>query len=247
MTLTPSNPPGTGSGRFVRKRPMLTLGAWFVLVAAMTAVTARHSVAQTTLPPAPTVNETRPDFSGTWVLDRSISTDPVDVRFDDPGNATGQGSRSGRGRFGFGRGNATNRGGNEVLTPIERSRLDVLTQALKTSAATLTISHHDPSFVVADAQDHAQFFHTSGESDENHVGSETITGSARWDGSRIVTEFSVSSRVTLTYTYTLLPKTNQLVVRVNRKDEGLQRTIGSEVKLVYKLAPAQATGSANRG
>jgi hypothetical protein len=40
----------------------------------------------------------------------------------------------------------------------------------------------------------------------------------RWDASRIVTEARVGDRLTLVYTYTLLAATNQMVLRVTRKD-----------------------------
>ncbi len=225
----------------------MNVSACLVMIVGVTGAPGQLAGAQTPLP-ATTVNDTRPDFSGTWAFDRSLSTDPAQIRFDVSANATRQENRGGRGRFRSGGGrHASNGGGAEVLTPMEQSRLDALTRELKTSSTTLVISHHDPSFVVADTQDHAQFLHTNGVSDENHVGTETVIGSAHWDGSRIVTEFALSSRLTLTYTYTLLPRTNQLVVRVARKDDGLQRATGPEVKLVYKLVPAQPTGSAKGG
>lgn len=224
----------------------MSVPASLVVVVAMTAASAHLVWPQTPLP-AVTDNDTRPDLTGTWTLDRSLSTDPAQIRFDVSPNATRHENRGGRGRFGIGGGRNASDGGTEVLTPVEQSRLDAFTHELKTSSTTLTISHHDPSFVVADTQDHAQFLHTNGSSDENHVGSETVVGSAHWDGSRIVTEFVLSSRVTLVYTYTLLPKTNQLVIRVARKDDGLQRATGPEVKLVYKLVSTQLTGSAKGG
>src|SRR4029077_15446350 len=105
------------------------------------------------------------------------------------------------------------------------------------------ISHHDPSFVVADAKDQAQFFQIGGASAENIVGVETLITSAHWDGSRIVAEYVLGERRTVTYTYTLVPRTKQLVLRVARNGNGLPRATEPEVKLVYKLAPSQPTGS----
>ena len=43
------------------------------------------------------------------------------------------------------------------------------------------------------------------------------------------------SRLTLVYTYTLLPNTKQLVVRVSRKAGDRQRA-GQDVRLVYRPA-----------
>jgi hypothetical protein len=117
------------------------------------------------------------DFSGTWSLERSISTEPAQITFDPGGDRQantnrrgGFGGRSGRGsggrntRQGSGNGAAT-------LTPLEQQRLKALTSQLKTSASTLIISHHDPDFVVNDAADHTQFFQTNGARNENYVGS----------------------------------------------------------------------------
>jgi hypothetical protein len=224
---------------------MVKTAAWLVVGAIF--ASGQVARAQTTLP-INSVNDARPDLSGTWVLDPSLSTDPAQIRFGSSVNATRQAGRGGFGGFGGGRRqggrNGSNRSAAEVLTPGEQSRLDALTNELKTSFTTLVISHHDPSFVVADTKDQAQFFQTSGASDENHVGVETVMSSAHWDGSRIVAEYVLGDRRMLTYTYTLLPRTNQLVLRVARNGDGLPRATEPEVKLVYKLATAQPTGSA---
>ena len=39
-----------------------------------------------TVPPATSSAETRPNFSGTWSLDRGISNDPAQANFDAPRN-----------------------------------------------------------------------------------------------------------------------------------------------------------------
>ena len=177
----------------------------------------------------------KPDFSGTWKLDRSISTDPAQIEF---APAPVENRRAVRGGFGgFGRGGggrrAAGRSAAEELTPLEQERLKALTDELKTASATLVISHHDPAFVVNDAQDHTLFFRTTGESDENHAGATTITSSTHWDGARLVTECVLGSRLTLTYSYTLLPNTKQLVIRVARKTDD-RRQAGQDVRLVYR-------------
>jgi hypothetical protein len=226
---------------------MIRIPSYLIVVLGIAAAASQLARAQTAPPSAPVDEARRPDFSGTWVFDSSLSIDPAQIRFDLPAVATRRENRGGRARFGSGGSTNASRGVAEVLTPVEQSRLDTLTRELRTSSATLVISHHDPSFVVADAQDRAQFFHSNGVSDDNHVGDETVAGSAHWDGSRIVTELALSSRLTLTYTYTVLPRTNQLVVRVTRTDDGVQRTTGPDVKLVYRLAPTPPTGSATGG
>jgi hypothetical protein len=181
----------------------------------------------------------KPDFSGTWTLDRNISSDPTQVELVPTANANRRPQRGGIGGIGgFGRGGGNQRRGNaggtaEGLTTTEQERLKALTDQLKTATGTLVISHHEPEFVVNDAQDHTFFLHTTGVTDENHLGATTINSSTHWDGSRIVTECVLGSRLTLVYTYTLLPNTKQLVVRVTRQTADRERA-GQDVRLVYR-------------
>jgi hypothetical protein len=182
----------------------------------------------------------KPDFSGTWTLDRNLSTNPAQITFVPAPDANRRPQRGGIGGFGgFGRGGSRPRADNqnsaESLTPSEQERLKALTDQLKTATATLVISHHDPDFVVNDAQDHTLFLHTTGEREENHLGAITISSSTHWTGSRLVTECVLGSRLTLVYTYTLLPNTRQLVVRVARQAED-RRPAGQDVRLVYRPA-----------
>jgi hypothetical protein len=183
----------------------------------------------------------KPDFSGKWTLDRNLSTDPAQITFVPTPDANRRLQRGGIGGFGggFGRGGSRPRTDSqntaENLTPSEQERLKALTDQLKTATATLVISHHDPDFVVNDAQDHTLFLHTTGEREENHLGAITISSSTHWAGSRLVTECVLGSRLTLVYTYTLLPNTKQLVVRVARQAED-RRPAGQDVRLVYRPA-----------
>jgi hypothetical protein len=198
-----------------------------------------------TLPPAPPAADALPNLSGTWSLDSSISNDPARANFDGAGEQRSQrsggfgGGSSRRGRLGgFGGGRPSARETARTGTPDDRLRL--LTDQLRTSSASLVISHHDPSFVVNDARDHTLFFRTDGSPEENHMGSVTLTSTTRWDGSRLVTEFALSNRQTLVYTYTMLPATKQLVLRV-RRQAAEQRANGPELKLVYNLTPSGPT------
>jgi hypothetical protein len=188
--------------------------------------------------PAPSA-AVHPDFSGTWTLDRNISTDPAQIEFVPSENANRRPQRGGGigGIGGFGRGGGGRRPGGgssaESLTSTEQERLKALTDQLKTSVATLVISHHDPDFIVNDAQNHTLFLHTNGVNEENHLGATTISSSTHWDGARLVTECVLGSRLTVVYTYTLLQETRQLVVRVARQTGDRQRA-GQDVRLVYR-------------
>lgn len=201
---------------------------------------------------------TRPDFSGTWSIDRSLSNDPAQARFDgnpaspNQGSTPRRGGGFGGGLGGFGRGGGSyggsggsggsrNRANDDGTTSDEKTRLAALTDELKKASATLVISHHEPSFVATDAQDHAFFCHTTGEREDQRIGEMTMSSTTHWDGDRVVTELDVSSRRKLIYTYTLLAATKQLVLRVRLDITSGARAGGQELKLVYRLAPPTAS------
>jgi hypothetical protein len=215
-----------------------------VVVVGLAAAVAVRAGAQTS-PPPPTPAQARPDLSGTWTLDRSISSDPSKANFEaTPDNRSqrsggfGGGSRRRGGFGGFGGGRPDSQDAAAASTPDERARLQALTDVLKTAFATLVISHHDPSFVINDAQNHTRFFKTDGSVDEHQLGSLTVTSTTHWEESRLVTTYSLSSRQQLVCTYTLLPATQQLVLRVRRDVTEVRRGTGPELKLVYVLAPS---------
>jgi hypothetical protein len=197
------------------------------------------AAAQAAPPAVP--SDTRPDFSGTWSLDRSISTDldkasfvPSNRRSNQGGGGRGGGFGGFGGRGGFGGGSRSRYqdSSSDDLTSEEKTRLSVLTDLLKKGSATLVISHHDPSFVVNDSLDHTQFFQTTGSSDEHDLVSAKLTSTTRWEESRLVTEYDLSSTRKLMYTYALLPASRQMVLRVRLEGDG-GRATGPEVKLVY--------------
>jgi hypothetical protein len=181
----------------------------------------------------------QPDFSGTWSLDRSLSTDVSQMSM--PPSAPPSMASGGRARGGFGiGGRGGSRGGGsrnsgDALTPAEQAKAKVLSDQLKAASSTLIITHQDSSFIVNDSRANALFFETTGVSEDNQLGGETLTSSTHWDDSRLVTEFTLGTDLTVVYTYTLLPKTNQLVLRITRKAGTASRATSPEIKLVYKL------------
>jgi len=187
-----------------------------------------------------------PDFSGTWTLDRRMSDDPAQANFEAPRQAQGNSNRrrGSAGGFGgrgiYGGGSSANRSTpTESLTPEERARLAALTTELKTASATLTIEHHDPSFGVTDARGTTLLLDTSGAKHDHTVGDATLTSTTHWLDGRIVTEFAIGGTRTLVYTYTLLPKTRQLVLRVRPQfgDRPAGGANAPELKLVYVPKP----------
>jgi hypothetical protein len=184
----------------------------------------------------------RPDFSGTWTLDRAISSDTSHLTF---GPRSGQQQRPGYGGGGSGRrggfggfgGQPQPRNNPNANAAPQDPGLKALTDELRMGFSTIVISHHDPSFVVNDSQDHTQFFHTNDSPDQNYVGSATLTSMGFWEDDRLVIEYSLTDKQRLVYTYTLLQKTSQMVLRV-RLEAG--RTNSDEVRLVYNMTPAKS-------
>jgi hypothetical protein len=221
---------------------IMTLATCSFVALALALASPRQAASQAAAPTPPSA-EAQPDFSGTWTLDRSISNDPSKASFEPAKGRSNQrpggfgGSRRGRG--GIGGGSRPPDGGTaDDRTPDERTRLQALTDHLRTASGTLVISHHDPSFVINDAQDHTQFFQTNDSSNDQQVGLATIPSTTHWEGPRLVTEYTLSSRQKLVFTFTLLAATKQMVLRVRLDDTERRRVISQELKLVYTLAPS---------
>ena len=226
----------------------------YALVVGLTLAGVGPAHAQTDTP-APAPASTRPNFSGAWTFDAQISTDPARASFNAQSNENNRrdgqrrGGFSGGGRGGMGGGGFGGRGGYggsggqgggntdtaDPSTLEERTRLSELTDLVKRSSASLVISHNDPTLAITDSQGRTQLFQTSGGKDDHQLATTTVQSTTRWEGARLVTEYALSDRGKLVYTYTLVPTTKQLVVRINL--QGLGRGGGSEVKLVYNLTP----------
>jgi hypothetical protein len=219
------------------RHPVHTL----VALALTMSLAPRQAPAQTTSRGA-TPTEARPDFSGTWTLDRSISNDPSKATFEpakarSPQRYGGFSGGSHRGGGGGSRSPSDDRAADD-RTPDERTRLQALTDQLRKASDTLVISHHDPSFVINDAQDHTQFFQTDDSTNEHQVGAAAISSTTHWEGSRLITEYALSSRLKLVFTFTLLAASKQMVIRVRVDDTERRRVASQELKLAYTLAPS---------
>jgi len=184
------------------------------------------------------------DLSGTWTLDRTISVDPAKITFLPTNGGGNQSQRRGGGRGGFRSGGRSYQGssshdtsnGASSLSLVEQQRLKVLTDQLKTASASLVISQQDSKIVVQDGLKRSLSFPTDGSKTTNNLADNVIESTTRWDAGRLVTECPVSDHLTLVYTYTLLPATNQLVLRVTHKEGDMLRTFDPDVKLVYLRA-----------
>jgi len=187
----------------------------------------------------------RTNPSGTWTLDTDVSTDLAKISLIPPTNNARQstGTRRGGGFGGFGGGRGFGGGSRPrqqssatKLTNDEQARLKAVADALKTGWSKLSIALHDPNFVVNDSRDRALFFTTDGNATDNHVGDVTLSSTARWDGERLATDCSISTNITLVYSYTLLANMKRLVVRIERKDGQNIRPFEPDIYLLYRRA-----------
>src|SRR5258708_2170698 len=131
----------------------------------------------------------KPDFSGTWTIDRGLSADLSKINLgtaadSERGQRGRQGGFGGFGRRGGygGRPQQADRNAPGTLTDVETSRVQAISAEIRTAFDRIVVSHHDPSFVINDAKDRTQFFQTNGSMEENHLGDVAVTSTTRWDG-----------------------------------------------------------------
>jgi hypothetical protein len=91
--------------------------------------------------------------------------------------------------------------------------------------------------VVNDAADHTQFLQTDDKAADQQIGAQIISTASHWEGPRLVTEYTLSNRQKLVFTYNLLAASKQLVLRIRLDDVERRRVVAQELKFVYTLAP----------
>jgi hypothetical protein len=185
------------------------------------------------------------DFSGTWTLDRELSSDLTKATFEpqqaqtprNTGFSGGFGGRGFGGRSGGGRpSSGESRSGNGALTVDERARLHEIAEYVK-GFTSLVIDHTDHStFTVTDAQGRSRLFPTDGTKTQHAFATSTIDSTTRWDGPHMVTVYTISPTRDLVFTYILVPATKQMALRIRLDESGRQRTDVPELRLVYRLA-----------
>jgi len=210
---------------------------WLAAVLGVVALVAPSVRAQTASTSA------RPDLSGTWTLDPDVGTELAKITLvpssnGNTGNTARQpgGMRRGGGFGGrsFGGGSRQRDQNGPKLTSDEQARLKAMADVMKTGWAKLTISLHEPSFVVNDARDRALFFSTDGNAADNHIGDFTMSTTTRWDGDRLLVEWPIGPDITLVYSYTLQANGKRLVFRIERKDGQDTRPLDPSVYLLYR-------------
>ena len=202
------------------------------------------------------------DFSGTWVLDREISTDLSKVTFtptqapprNNGGGFSGFGGGGGFGRSGGrgygnpGGGGSRERGGENggALSAEETGRLRELAGYVR-GFSTLVIEHSDHStFTVTDADRNARLYPTDGTRAPQMLDTQRVDSVTKWDGPHMVTIFTIGPAHDLVLTYILVPATKQMALRIHLEESGRIRPDVPELRLVYKLRPASASSNKDR-
>jgi hypothetical protein len=183
------------------------------------------------------------DLSGKWTLDTALSDSPeqiaaairIDVGAGGGENLLGESGRGGAGRGTGGRRGAEPRsegGQNRQPTSDEQKRIDELTESLRYPPTALTIAQTPDAVTITDEQQRARTLTPNGKREKQPVGSASLDVATRWEGPQLVSEQDLGGGRLVRYTYSIVPATKQLLVRV-----GIDRTPGFpgpfQIRLVY--------------
>ena len=185
----------------------------------------------------------RPNFSGDWTLNRELSDEPQPTRNADDrrvpdgrrgGGSGGFGGRGGYGRHGgYGGGYGGGRGSNQESAD-DRARIQEAIADARSPSPSLTISHSGASIAITDARGRTRFFQTTGAKDKHQFDAGTVDSTTSWNGDQLVTQYDFGAGRRLTFTYSLLPTTRQLVVRIRIDGAGQYGARGpTMLKYVY--------------
>jgi len=189
------------------------------------------------------------DLSGTWTLDTYLSDNPEQVAAAiriDLGQSGGNQLFGGGGGGGFGgygggrRGGGNPRGtpsnGRNTLTPEEQQRIDEMTAIARIPRTTMTIAQTPTSVTFTDQQGRATTLQTNGKKEKQSLDSLSIDATTRWEGPQLVTEYDLTKGRTMRCTYSLVPTTKQLMLRM-AFERGPGQPGPFEVKQIYNRAP----------
>lgn len=204
----------------------------FVLVAA---VAAALPLRAQTRPPA--------DLSGKWTLDTYLSDTPEEIAaairtdFGSTGNTElfslePEGGRGGRGGSRQGAGRNQRGGQRDQQNVEEQNRLIDMTAPLRYPPPTLTIAEAPDHITLTDDQGQTRTLATSGVKEKQPLGAASMDTTTRWEGPQLVSEQDLGKGRKVTFTYSIVPTTKQLMIRAR-----LERAPGQsgpfDIKYVY--------------
>jgi hypothetical protein len=177
-----------------------------------------------------------PDLAGTWVLNRQQSQLPTDVGFGmivppDTGDATTSTRGGGRG----GRG-----GGGPVAVAIPKTLMESPEEAAlgkelveneRTAPSTLVITQTEAVLTVTDDHSRKWTYHPGAKEDIQQLVAGPIGTTTKWDGAKLVVDYSISKDRKVRYTYSREAASSPLVVEVQFLEKGK----GDAIKRVYDM------------
>jgi hypothetical protein len=185
------------------------------------------------------------DLSGTWLIDtylsdhaeqiaRAIEFDTGEFRYDantdrPAGRGTGTPASSEPPRRSPGR---EGRGGTVArLSETDRRVLAELTRPVRFPPLTLKISQsHEALTIVGDREPYQ--VRTDGKAEKQVLETESVNRTAQWTGPDLRVAYEVGHAGILTYNYSIVPTTGQLLIRINF--ERVRDEPGPfDVKIVY--------------
>ena len=196
-----------------------------------------------------------PSFSGTWTLNTTLSDNPeqisralrldtglsIEQEFLGPetqgrGDGREGSGRGASGRPGRGQGETDRRRAPQINSE-DRNRLTELINGVRFAPTTFTLSQTDDVVISAGARA-ADTLHPTGKAEPHTLEAGAVNRTTRWVGPLLIVSYDVGRTGTLIYTYSLVPPTRQLLVRVNFERER-DRPGPFDVKLVYDLTSAK--------
>jgi hypothetical protein len=173
----------------------------------------------------------RPDLAGTWTLNRPQSQLPTDVGFgmtvgpdkgDSPEPKGPGGEEAGRGVMAIPK--------MMMASPEEAEISKELVNNERVAPSTIVILQTDTTVSISDGHP-TRTFHPGGKEDIQQLLAGPIGTISKWDGPRLVIEYTISKDRKLRYTYGRETATSPLVVLVQFLEKGK----GDAMKRVYDL------------
>jgi hypothetical protein len=188
------------------------------------------------------------DLSGSWTLDTVLSDNPQQVAAairEDLGQRD-FGVFGGEGGGRYGRGGMGRRGGRQApegqargsvpANDEDQRNLDAVTRTVRYPPPTLQIIQTADAFTVNESPAGTRTFHTSGHREQQMFDATRVNSSAEWQGPQLVIDFDLGRGRKMTYAYSVVPTTRQLLVRITF-ERGPNQPGPFGIKYVYNSAP----------
>ncbi len=165
-----------------------------------------------------------PDLTGTWNLDTYVSDNPEQVLASIRADLGQQGSgifsdASDAAPFGRGRGRRAETRPAQAKKPStedtdDQRALDNITAAIRYPPPTLKISQTATAVTLAEPQGPSRTFDTTGKREVQSFDMTRAETTAAWQGPQLVVAYDLGKGRKMTCTYSIVPTTRQLSLRV---------------------------------